>query len=1310
MNECRPWRAAAALSAFMATAACLAADWPTYLGDNGRRGATADALNMPLTKQWAFKPLHAPRPSWPNPGKEARKVAFDLAFHVAAAAGRVYFASSADDQVYCLDAATGAVRWSAFTGGPIRVAPALWRGRVYVGSDDGRAYCFDAKDGREVWRVRGAPGLRRAVGTGRVVSVWPVRTGVLVQKGVAYFIAGLFPSEGVFVCAADAETGDVLWRNGTSGQVYLQLPHPGAEAFSGVSPQGPLVATDSHLIVSTGRNVPAVYDLKTGALVEYDPEAKYRIGGTYVAADNGMVFNGPAGLTAYDAETGRVALRLPGQRIVLAGDMAYLMTSREVRAVHRERYFELRKQYTALGVERDRVGKQRWRANHDAKQLLWKEKKPTPKIEKLQQRYKELDTKYRALTAEMKKLDPAMAGATKWKCALKGGLAVIATKDAVVVGAAKQVVAIDKASGKIAWGADTPSPVRGLAAAEGRLFASLDSGAIVCFSPATQTKAADVAQRENPNAVYSGPTDAKAAAQEAKRLVANAGVTRGYCVVVGAPGAALPYELARQTGLRVYAVYADAGPTQAARRALARAGVYGDRVAACQAKLGRLPLPDAFANLVVCREGAFLGKPDELLRVLRPCGGVAIMPQPLAAKWFPQGAPKGFRLDALPRGTALTRGPLPGAGEWTHQYATPGNTACAPDRIVRTPLGVRWFGEPGPAKLINRHSKSPAPLFAGGRLFIAGDDMVYAIDAYNGFPLWDRQIKGARRVAVHSEASNVVATADSLYLNVGEQCLRLDAQTGETLAEFATPAEAGQSKTWGYLAVVGGRLFGSTALLYTAQFLEEDAIRSLVRRGVSWDAMLKLRSLGPAVFRNREDFEKRVATKLSPKEFETFKAKLLRDPGLPTGGVASDSVFALDRRTGKRLWTRRIDAGYVHHIAITQGGGRMYLAESPWDSPNARRVVALDERDGKVLWTAAIDAAALGKEFMTLVYSNGVLLALGAQGGGQMAALAADSGKPMWDLKLHFTRHPVVTDKVLYAEPHAIGLKTGKVQTRKHPITGLSVPWQFFRAYGCGASSGSVNCLFFRSGTFGFYDLLADEGTSNWGGQRPGCWMNIVAAGGLVLAPDGSSGCTCSYPLQASIALAPVQRRENWSVFSSAGALRPVKHLAISLGAPGDRRDASGRLWFGYPRPPARRALRFAAKAEFAPGGGYVHRNADLVAIAGTDKPWVFASGARGLRKLTIPLIDKGQGTAAFTVRLCFAVLDGAPGAVDVKVQGKPAFGRLDVIKEAGGLRRALVKELKGVAIVSTLTIEFEPFDTVADRAPLLCGVEIVRE
>ena len=75
------------------------------------------------------------------------------------------------------------------------------------------------------------------------------------------------------------------------------------------------------------------------------------------------------------------------------------------------------------------------------------------------------------------------------------------------------------------------------------------------------------------------------------------------------------------------------------------------------------------------------------------------------------------------------------------------------------------------------------------------------------------------------------------------------------------------------------------------------------------------------------------------------------------------------------------------------------------------------------------------------------------------------------------------------------------------------------KSYGCGQLSGSRNLLMFRSGTLGYFDFTREAGTENYGGIRPGCWINALPVGGLVLLPDASSGCSCSYQNRSWMAL-----------------------------------------------------------------------------------------------------------------------------------------------------------------------------------------------
>ena len=67
----------------------------------------------------------------------------------------------------------------------------------------------------------------------------------------------------------------------------------------------------------------------------------------------------------------------------------------------------------------------------------------------------------------------------------------------------------------------------------------------------------------------------------------------------------------------------------------------------------------------------------------------------------------------------------------------------------------------------------------------------------------------------------------------------------------------------------------------------------------------------------------------------------------------------------------------------------------------------------------------------------------------------------------------------------------------------------------------STYLMVFRSATLGYVDLSRGPQTENYGGIRPGCWINVLPAGGLVLMPDATDRCTCSYLVKASIGLAP---------------------------------------------------------------------------------------------------------------------------------------------------------------------------------------------
>ena len=109
-----------------------------------------------------------------------------------------------------------------------------------------------------------------------------------------------------------------------------------------------------------------------------------------------------------------------------------------------------------------------------------------------------------------------------------------------------------------------------------------------------------------------------------------------------------------------------------------------------------------------------------------------------------------------------------------------------------------------------------------------------------------------------------------------------------------------------------------------------------------------------------------------------------------------------------------------------------------------------------------------------------------------------------------YQSRPSLVDRTIYAQGGAWDLLTGDEQK-----------FDLKRSYGCGQLACSSHLAVYRSATMGYSDLLSSSGTSNYGGIRLGCWINAIPAGGLVLAPDATTGCRCSYLNQAWIALQP---------------------------------------------------------------------------------------------------------------------------------------------------------------------------------------------
>ena len=285
----------------------LAADWPAYRMNSARTATTPETLAFPLAPVWKYVPAHPPEPAWPDPhsGRYCG-MNFDYAPQPVIAGGTVYFGSTTDDTLWALDGATGKTKWGFTAGGPVRFAPAIYEGRAYVASDDGHVYCLDAATGRHIWEFRGGLNDSRMIGNGRMISRWPIRSGVVVDGGVVYFAAGMWSSEGVYVFALDAGTGEEVWCNDTNIS-YMKKPHCGAYALAGNMPQGYMAASRDRLVFNNGFAGCWLYDRNTGEGLGHNrlghKLGRDRRGNSALLAVNedGSFFHGGATRNGWDA-------------------------------------------------------------------------------------------------------------------------------------------------------------------------------------------------------------------------------------------------------------------------------------------------------------------------------------------------------------------------------------------------------------------------------------------------------------------------------------------------------------------------------------------------------------------------------------------------------------------------------------------------------------------------------------------------------------------------------------------------------------------------------------------------------------------------------------------------------------------------------------------------------------------------------------------------------------------------------------------------------------------------------------------------
>ncbi|MFV2070404.1 MAG: PQQ-binding-like beta-propeller repeat protein, partial [Pirellulales bacterium] len=635
-----------------------------------------------------------------------------------------------------------------------------------------------------------------------------------------------------------------------------------------LSPQGYCLLVDGKLVVPNGRSMPARFDLDTGSLQYY--VQGYRNGDSRVSAGGPFLFVGRQGVVS--VRDGREV----GNRWVEAGKDAPDGWNGGKRDLFEGPYDEYkflpgcdyRSAFDgdlAMGVDEG---------------FLYGYDLAQPKTSLYEKKVgKQMFHPARwDLAVVWKRLHLAKGAPQSTRVTIKAGnrlythvgrtlFAVDVPRQDGVAGAADQEVVKGSIAPRVAWKKELDAVPSSMLAADGRLFVVLEDGRLCCFGSNAAAPTIHPFPQESLSDVAQ-PT--------ARRLLDAAGATEGYALVLGLESGQLADGLLKESDLHVIAVDSDPAKIHALRLHWVRAGLYGTRVEAFVGEPASFRFPVYLANLIVSErsdDANWLGRmpPEQLFSMLRPYGGAAVIPPSLDAtrqQWMEANI-DGATIEAKGGRTVMHRaGAIAGAADWTHETGDAARTYVSADQCVKAPLAPLWFGD-GPDHGFQKfkdYGRGVKPQVAGGRLFAFDDlaERLSAIDIYTGRLLW--------RHGTGTPLVRFASFPEALYVASGLKCDVLDPATGAVKSSFACDIEVQPDRQPGVVAV--------------------RATDDLLVIGLGFD--LPHGHSHPAM-----------------------------DLGLWDARV----LVALDRHTGRQLWTRVATKRFnLHAIAI--GGNRVVCVDS----------------------------------------------------------------------------------------------------------------------------------------------------------------------------------------------------------------------------------------------------------------------------------------------------------------------------------------------------------------------------------------------
>jgi outer membrane protein assembly factor BamB len=1044
-----------------------AGDWPQWRYGSGHGSASTENLPTDLKQDWTV--TSSPRKQvWDNPLNHDL-MTYDQIFEPVVSKDRMFLTFNDSDKLVALDVKTGKTLWTFYAEAPLRLAPAVWKDKVFFTCDDGRLYCINSKTGKAEWIFNGAPYTRKALGNTRIISAWPARGGVVVDEDKVYFSTSIWPFMGIYIYCINPRNGEQIWLNSGSGLNYQKQPH-GAPSFAGVAPQGTLAVSGNHLIIPGGRSLPAIYDKRNGEFKYFNHTGKGQ-GGSFIAADknNYFVHTRGDGVTAKSLKSLGKSIKIKLNEPVLDKELIYS-----------------------------------WNAGKLS----------------IYENYKSIQSVSLAQCNELIKSGSSLYAATT------GGISIHDAKSL-------------KKTGFIPCKED----IKRLLAASGRLFAVTLEGKVISFSKAGQKKNISSTKRPLP--------------KTAKTLQSLSYLKerKGY-VLCSHIDVKTILSLLNNTEFHITVLETDRKKIAMWRKRLDEAGVYGSRVVVNYGTLKAYTPPAYIFNLIISSEKNDVA---ETWKSVRPYGGVLHLTGSKDTNLKLPGMKKIKKENSL---ILIKEGALPGSADWSHMYGDSANSLKSDDKLVKLPLGILWFGGNTNIDVLPRHGHGPPQQVVNGRLIIEGIDLLSARDVYTGRVLWKRKFPDLGNKGVYYDDSykdtplntsynqkhipgangrgtNYVVQKDLVYVVTGDKCQVLDAATGENSRTIQMYDRHKKKAQWAFLAVDENYLIGG------CEFADYSKITGAKEMN-SWTKNIDL--------------------------------------------SACLEIVVFDRHNGNELWRSKSNYGFIHNGIVT-GNGKIFLLDRlpksyekqlkrrGEDLPDQYKIDCFDMKTGKIMWTSSRNIIG---SFLSYSKNRDILIQAGASGRDRskdeskigMSAYQGSSGKILWqELKRVFDGPCILHNDILITNASkssssgAYSLLTGKPHEIISPVTGTKQEWTFKRNYGCNTVIASEYMLTFRSGAAGFYDLQTHSGTGNFGGFKSSCTSNLVAANGILNAPDYTRTCSCSYQNQTSLGLIHMPELDYW-VTARPGIVSKgdkIKSFGLNFGAPGDRIAADGTLWIDYP-------------------------------------------------------------------------------------------------------------------------------------------------